>query len=105
QRLVVNFDDTSPAPSDLAGGSKSRSRVRQAAASKSPVGKNPPSKTPAEPLQLSADLIRAKVRLPSDSRQTANGDVPQAELTEVWTEGNVDIQQPNEGDAEPLRLL
>lgn len=105
KRFVVNFDDGSPAPSDLASGPKSRSRVRQAAASKSPSGKKPPSKAPAEPLQLSADLIRAKVRLPGDSRPTSNGDAPQAELTEVWTEGNVDIQQPNEGVAEPLRLL
>ena len=105
KRFVVNFDDSSPAPIDLAGGSKSPSRVRQAAASKSPSGKKPPSKTPTEPLQLSADLIRAKVRLPGDSRPVANGDAPQAELTEVWTEGNVDIQQSNEGVAEPLRLL
>lgn len=50
-------------------------------------------------------MIRAKVRLPGDSRPVANGDAPQAELTEVWTEGNVDIQQSNEGVAEPLRLL
>lgn len=99
KRFVINFDDSSSA-SDVAGGSKSQSRVRQAAASKSL-----PSKTPAEPLQLSADLIQAKVRLPGDSSSTANSDLPQAELTEVWTEGNVDIQQPNEGVAEPLRLL
>ncbi len=105
KRFVVNFDDASPAPSDVADGSKSRSRVRQTAASKSPSAKNPPSKTSTEPLQLSADLIRAKVRLPDDSRQATNGNVPQAELAEVWTEGNVDIQQPNEGNAEPLRLL
>lgn len=103
-RFIVNFDDRSPAPSDLAGGSKSRSRVRQAAG-KSPSSKKPSSKVPAEPLQLSADLIRAKVRLTGDSRPVADGDVPQAELTEVWTEGNVDIQQPNKGVAEPLRLL
>ena len=105
-RFIVNFDDSSSEQNDLAGGSKSRSRVRHASGSKSPSSKKkPPSKTPAEPLQLSADLIRVKVRLPGDSRPTASGDVPQAELTEVWTEGNVDIQQPNEGNAEPLRLL
>lgn len=105
KRFIVNFDDSLSAPSDVAAGSNSRSRVRPAATSKSPLGKSSPSKAPTEPLQLSADLIRAKVRLPGDSRPTANGESPQPELTEVWTEGNVDIQQPNEGVAEPLRLL
>ena len=114
QRFIVNFEDGSPSPSELAGKPNSRSRVRQAAGhdsesdanskSKEP-GKNKGPKPAGEPLQLSADLVRARVRLVDDARQVADSDEFQAELTEVWTEGNVDIQQPREGDTEPLRLL
>lgn len=105
KRFLVNFDDRSSAPSELAGGPTSKTRVRQTADSKPSSSKSQPSKVPAEPLQLSADLIRANVRLPSDSRKIADGDELQAELTEVWTEGNVDIQQPQAGESEQLRLL
>lgn len=97
KRFLVNFDDASPVPKALAKGTKSRSRVRPVA--------NSDSKTPTEPLQMSADLIRATVRLAENSRPVSDGEELQAELTEVWTEGNVDIQQPSDGDTEPLRLL
>lgn len=97
QRLIVNFDDASPTPKSVVKGPKSQSRVRPAASSV--------SKAPAEPMQLSADLIRATVRLAENSRPVADGEELQAELTEVWTEGNVDIQQPSDGEAESLRLI
>ncbi len=110
KRFIVNFDDKPPAPSESVGGSKSRPRVRQVAVSDAnsktkTAGKNEKPNAPAEPLQFRSDLIRANVRLPSASRQVANSDEPQAELTEVWTEGKVDLQQPREGNDEPLRLL
>lgn len=105
KQFVVNFDETSPAPSELASGTKSESRVRQTAGNQSLPRKNSSTRTPVKPLQLNADLIRAKVRLPSDSPSAAHREGLEAELTEVWTEGNVDIQQPNDGETEPLRLL
>ena len=113
KRFIVNFDDTPATSSELASKKNSRTRVRQAAGDDNDVttsqnkksGQREPSKTPAEPLQFSADLIRAKVRLPEDSRNVANRDDLQAEVTEVWSEGNVDLQQPRDGETDPLRLL
>ena len=110
KRFIVNFDDQSPATSESASGSKSQPRVRQVAVSDATAktktsSKNDRPNAPAEPLQFRSDLIRANVRLPSASRQIATSDEPQAELTEVWTEGKVDLQQPREGNDEPLRLL
>ena len=107
KQFLLSFEDTSSAPSTQADEpkSKSKSKVRQAAGSKTSAGKRQTPKVPVEPLQLTADLIRANVRLPEDSRQVSSSDDLQAELTEVWTEGNVDIQQPRDGIDEPLRLL
>ena len=118
KRFVVNFDDSPAATNELTSSMKPRPRVRQAVGNdddlvskskskpKSKVaGKREPPKAPAEPLQFSADQIRAIVRLPDDSRPVANGDEPQAELTEVWSEGKVDLQQPRDGENDPLRLL
>ncbi len=114
KRFIVNFDDKPPAPSESVGGSKSRPRVRQVAVSDAEIAANSKTKTsgtpesqnnPPEPLQFRSDLIRANVRLPSASRQVTNRGELQAELTEVWTEGQVDLQQPREGNDEPLRLL
>lgn len=106
KRFIVNFDDQSSAPQELASISKSRSRVRQAGGSP-PVSsrKKSPPKMPTEPLQLNADVIRATVRWDGEVTSSANDAAAQPELTEVWTEGNVDIQQPNDGMTEPLRLL
>ena len=114
KRFIVNFEDQSSSPGESADGPKSRPRVRQVAVSNTEVAtksksktisKNEKPNTSAEPLQFRSDLIRANVRLASASRQVADRDEPQAELTEVWTEGQVDLQQPREGGAEPLRLL
>ena len=59
----------------------------------------------SEPFQLMADLIRAKVRLPEES---ANGEVARAsspaDLIEVSTEGNVDLQQSHGDDQDPLHV-
>ena len=104
-QFLLNFEDSSIASSTQAGEPKSKSKVRQAAGSKASSSKSRTPKSSAEPLQLRADLIRANVRLNEDSRPVSSSDDSQAELTEVWTEGNVDIQQPRDGIDEPLRLL
>ncbi|MBC7819193.1 MAG: hypothetical protein IAG10_20065 [Planctomycetaceae bacterium] len=101
--FVVNFSDESLKPSELAESKKSRRRVRPASA-EDDFAKSERPKSSAEPLQLMADRIRAKVNLKNDSTNVVNTDDLQAELTEVWTEGNVDIQQPRQGDEEPLHL-
>lgn len=110
KRFIVNFDDKSSATGESADGSMSRSRVSQVGMSDAKTTINSKTKTPdkldslkdsPQPLQFRSDLIRANVQLASGSRQVAD----QPELTEVWTEGQVDFQQPREGNDEPLRLL
>jgi hypothetical protein len=114
-RFFVTFEEAPPTPKNVAAAKKPR--VRQAAGGKADLAAKPkpnkptqssqrePSKVPAEPLQFRADQIRATVRLADEARNVSNGDNPQAEVTEVWTEGKVDLQQPRDGETEPLRLL
>ena len=106
--LVVDFSEESAQPSELAKSTKSRRRVRPAStevasAEVAPATSESPKRT-AEPLQLTADRIRAKVNLKNDPTNAAKANDLKAELSEVWTEGNVDIQQPRQGDEEPLHL-
>ncbi len=106
--FVVDFNEGSAAPSELVKSTKSRRRILPATAevasakSESPMSESP--KRLAEPLQLTADRIRAKVNLKDDATKAAKANDLKAELSEVWTEGNVDIQQPRQGDEEPLHL-
>ena len=102
--FVVNFSEETSRPSELAKPAKSRNRVQPASATTDDSAKSDKPKPPAEPLQLTADRIRATVNLKNDSTNAAKGDDLQAELSEVWTEGNVDIQQPRQGIEEPLHL-
>ncbi|TXT36798.1 MAG: hypothetical protein FD138_872 [Planctomycetota bacterium] len=113
-RFFVNFEETPATSSDVTNSKKPRPRVRQAAGGNDDLaakpktktsGKREPSPVPAEPLQFRADQIRATVRLAEDVRNVSNSDDRQAEVTEVWTEGNVDLQQSRDGETEPLRLL
>ena len=99
--FVVNFSDESPKPSELAESSKSRRRVRPASAEDDPDKSNHP-KSPAEPLLLKADRIRAKVNLKNAAANVANTDDLQAELTEVWTEGTVRVEQARGEGEVPL---
>lgn len=101
--FVVNFSEDFSKPSDLVETAKQRRRVRPASAD-SDSETDGPRKLPSEPLQLVADRIRVKVNLKSDSINAANNDSLQADVKDVWTEGKVDIQQPRQGDEEPLHL-
>jgi hypothetical protein len=60
-----------------------------------------PQRSP-EPLRLTANIIRAKVNLKNDATNSAKANNLQAELSEVWTEGTVRIEQPQKGSEEPL---
>ncbi|HLQ45088.1 MAG TPA: hypothetical protein VK137_10195, partial [Planctomycetaceae bacterium] len=125
KQLIVFFEEGSPKPSELAQKINtlgSRQRVQPAGqiaashdnaneldrheeaeiASENRPGKDSLAAADAndEPLHLTADLIRAKVQMP-DGRAEADS---AAELTEVWTEGNVDIQQSHGDDQEPMHL-
>jgi lipopolysaccharide export system protein LptA len=99
--FVVDFQEVteeSTPSNELTKSSKSRRRVRPASAESQSQERS------AEPLQLTADRIRVNVKLKNDSTHPASGDHLQTELNEVWTEGNVDIQQSRRGDEEPLHL-
>ncbi len=122
--FVVNFTEETSRPSELAKPTKSRRREQPASAKGQAASaavqpasaavpaanaaddsaKTDKPKPSAEPLHLTADRIRAKVNLKNDSTNAAKADDLQAELSEVWTEGNVDVQQPRQGNEEPLHL-
>ncbi|MFM9966562.1 MAG: hypothetical protein ACKV2Q_35745 [Planctomycetaceae bacterium] len=99
--FVVNFSEDSPQPSELAATAKSRRRVKPTSVEKD-LAKGSRLKSSDEPLQLQADRIRAKVSLRNETRTAENADAPQAEVTEVWTEGLVRVEQPRGKGEEPL---
>lgn len=100
QRLEVLFDEGSAKQPELA--EQSPSRVRPAGKSNiddlKPSDQKSSDKN-AEPLELSADWIQAKVTWKASGNEAIT-----TELSEVWTEGNVDIQQSHGDDSEPLHL-
>jgi hypothetical protein len=100
--FVVDFSEAAR-PNELTDDQKSRRRVRPAAAEAEDSAKTD-GQASAEPLQLVADRIRAKVSLKSSAEGAADASGLEADLSEVWTEGHVEIQQPREGDEEPLHL-
>ncbi len=109
-RLELLFDHASNPTAELASetngsAQNSESRVRPVGKSakddelKPDVSKPSILASNAEPLELEADFIRAHLKLIS-----SDDDKVTPELTEVWTEGNVDVQQPHEDDSKPLHL-
>ena len=116
QRLIVFFEEGSPRPSELADDSESSRRVRPVSrlSTASDADENTHERalrdktksvssndSPDEPLQLTAALIKAKVKLASPSDDNVAG-----ELSEVWTEGNVDVQQARgHGEEPPLAVV
>ncbi len=120
KQLTVLFDEASAKPTELvSSGNNSGSRQRvQPAGRKSTNGlfddgntdASPKDAGNSEPLQLSADAIRANVRLLRESdgsdmsAATATDPNAAGELTELWTEGNVDLQQSHGDDQEPMHL-
>ncbi len=99
--FVVDFSADSAQPTELAKPAKSLRRVRPASTEVNPPKIETPKPT-AEPLQLRADHIRAKVSLKSDPNNATKANDLQTELSEVWTEGAVRIEQPQKGSEEPL---
>lgn len=117
KRLIVHFEDGVIRTPTLANKTTSRSRVqpagrKQSAGEQSKVlnlfdapeaGANNSADnhtSNAEPLELNAELIQAKLLW--FSGQSSNE--PATEVSEVWTDGNVDIQQPHADGQEPLHL-
>lgn len=123
KRLIVDFDEQPPRSAALASKTGSKRRVQPAGGRvvardsdqvvnlfdrEKPIEPRrkekevvaPPADN-SEPLELMADLIHAKIRWDGDQADQQNA---ATELTEVWTEGNVDIQQPHGNGQEPLHL-
>jgi lipopolysaccharide export system protein LptA len=110
QEFLVHFLDRPVSPTQLATKPKPGDRLRLTAGQqKRNTGQGDGRLNPStEPLQLTADTIRANLIL-EDSAPTSGVDSAfDIEVTDVWTEGHVDIQQPNSNsnsnDAPPLHV-
>ena len=101
--FVVDFSEGSAQPTELVKPTKPSRRVLPASAEKPSVKNEAPQRS-VEPLRLTADHIRVKVNLKDDPTNAEKMNDLQAELTEVWTEGTVRIEQPQKGGEEPLLI-
>lgn len=106
KEFLVQFLDRPDASTQFATEPKPNDRLRLAAGQKKlKNGRDDGRRDPtSEPLQLTADTIRANLIVEDSAPTSAENQAIDTEVTDVWTEGHVVIQQPSTNDEESLHV-